>query len=99
MAPNTADETLARVGVEAAAAKWCTRCCNAVQKRADTCGGDKHHGNLAILDQVSNVGPAFLDLEHNFTVDAVSLQVLAGAPSTHDAKAQLLQRQHTAQPG
>lgn len=59
---------------------------------AHTCGGDEHHGNLAVLDQVSDVRPAFLDLEHDFTVDTVSLQVLAGAPGAHDAEAQLLQR-------
>lgn len=64
---------------------------DAALRSKQTCGGDQHHGNFAVLDHVSNVRPAFLDLQHNVTVNAVSLQVLASPACTHDAVPQLLQ--------
>ena len=56
-----------------------------------TCGGDEHHGNVAILDQVPNVGPAFLNLQHSLTGHTVGFQVLARSACAQNAVTQLLQ--------
>ena len=50
-----------------------------------TCRCDEHHGNVTILDQVTNVGPALLDLEHNLTIYTVGFQMLACATRAQDA--------------
>ena len=63
--------------------------------KSSTCGGDEHHGNVTIFHQVTNVWPALLYLEHNVTVNAVGLEVLAGASCALDAVPKALQHMQT----